>query len=184
MGAAKVLGGLAFLIVGIILLIISFVPIPGLESVCLTTRIGAYVMHIMTSLTTLDLSGMIGPSGYLYIAAVIPWVGYHYCRAGIKSMRYDKEKKTYIITETKIGWMITGFIIICIAAVFLLLIILDILDPTFSFFETLWLSSPITSVPGLLPQALVPVLLTILMVFFVYFIGSRIMKSGVKKEVM
>ncbi|MHA1265889.1 MAG: hypothetical protein ACTSRS_11725 [Candidatus Helarchaeota archaeon] len=186
MSAAKILGGFIFLTIGILLLVIAFVPIPGigLDSVCFTTLLLNYIGTLMAGISALNLSTIIGASGYLYIAVIIPLVGYHYCRAGIKSMRYDKAKKTYYISETKIGWMIVGFIIVCIAAVYLLLIFLNFVDPTLEIFENLWLLSPLNSYPGLLPQALVPALLTVLLIFFIYFIGAKIMKSGVKKEEM
>ena len=184
MGAAKILGGLAFLAIGIVLLILAFVPIPGFESISITGRIISFISVIGTVFSTLDFTSMFGPIGYLSIAGIIPLVGYQYCKAGIKSMRYDKAKKKYIYTETKIGLMITGFILICVAAVIILLILLGQLEPEFQFLIGLVPTGPWFSYPYLLPQLLIPMVLTMLIIFFVYWIGSKIMKSGVKKEVI
>ena len=184
MGAAKVLAGLAFLIIGIVLFVIAFVPIPGLEDVSVTARIISYVESMMTSFMTLNLSTLIGPieSQFLYNSIIIPMVAFHFCKAGIKSMRYDKGKKEYYFSETKIGLLIAGFILVCVAAGFLILMIFDILDPSFQFIVDL--IPTYISYPGLLPHLLIPIVLTMAIVFFVYWIGSKIMKSGVKKEEM
>ncbi len=188
MGAGKILGGLAFLIIGIILLVIGFVPIPGLTEISFTGRMitlydeanlvfSGDIMFILLSIV-LD--------GYIYIALITPLVGYHYCRAGIKSMRYDKPKKQYFISETKIGLMIAGFVMVCVAAALILMIFLGYMDPSFSFLNPVnpTLPAEYAWVSMILPNFLIPVVLTILIIFFVYWIGSKIMKSGVKKEEM
>ena len=184
MGAAKVLGGLAFLAIGIVILILAFVPIPGLGNISITALLIQLFSIIGTVFSTMDFSPLLGQIGSLSIAGIIPLVGYHYCRAGIKSMRYDKVKKKYIFTETKIGLMIAGFILICVAVVIILLILLGALEPEFQFLIGLVPTGPWFSYPYLLPQLLIPMVLTMLIIFFVYWIGSKIMKSGVKKEVI
>jgi hypothetical protein len=181
MGALKVLGGLGFLAIGIVLLVIAFAPIPGLENVSFTSRLMTYINSVFIAISSLNISSIIGESGWLYIAAIIPWCGYHFCKAGIKSMTYTKKKKQYYYSETKIGWLIFGFILICIAVTLLLTIFFEIMAPAFQFIVDL-----IPTIPAefafLLPQLLIPVVLTILIIFFVYWIGSKIMKSGIKKE--
>ena len=185
MGTGKVLGGLSFVIIGIILLVIGFVPIPGLEDVSFTAlvittfeQIFAITGDIMTAVLAILLNT------YFYIALIIPWIGYHYVSAGIKSMRYDKPKKQYYYTETKIGLLITGFIMICVALTFILMIFLGYLSPAFDFLNPVIALIPfdLSSIASFIPTLLIPVLLTILIIFFVYWIGSKIMKSGVKKE--
>lgn len=184
MGAGKVLGGLAFLGIGIVLTVIAFVPIPGLGDVCFTTLLLNYINNLMVLMASMDISAMVGPSGYLYIAAIIPWVGYHYISAGIKSMRYNKPKKQYYYTETKIGLMITGFVMVCVALALILVIFLGYMSPAFEFLNPVIALIPfdLSTIAAYIPTLLIPVVLSILIIFFVYWIGSKIMKSGVKKE--
>ena len=179
MGTAKVLGGVVFLALGIILLIIGIAPIPGLEDISFVSNLMVYIGDFSTLMMSGDYSGLLVRAGYLDLCIIIPYVGYHYCRAGVKSMRYDKKKK-YYITETKIGLIIAGFIAMCVAVALVFTILLQIMDPAFSFLVNLWPSH--FAFPGLLPQVLVPTLITLLIIFFIYWIGSKIMKKGIKKE--
>jgi len=184
MGSGKILGGLAFLILGIVILVIGIVPIPGLEVLSLYYWIEQEYLGIMALIATFDLPTFLNSSGYLSICTIITLVGYNYVKAGIKSMRYDKPKKQYYYTETKIGMMIAGFITVCVALVLIFMIFIGVLSPAFDFLTPLIALIPfdLSSIAAYLPTILIPVLLTILIIFFVYWIGSKIMKSSVKKE--
>lgn len=174
------LGGVAFLAIGLLLLVLSLVPgIPGFEAICLTTKIMGFIATLEAAFTTFNLTPVLGNT--LYISMIIPWIAVHFVIAGFKSMRYEKAKKSYFYSRTKIGLLITGFILICIAFVFLTMFLLDMLDPHFQFIVDL---VPTFSYPGLLPKLLIPMVLTAAIIFFIYWIGSKIMKSGVKKEEM
>ena len=94
-------------------------------------------------------------------------------------MRYEKAKKIYYYSETKIALLIVGFIIICVAVALILSIFLQIMEPAFQFLVDL---IPTLYFPGLLPDLLIPIVLTLLIIYFLYWIGSKIMKTGVKKE--
>jgi len=179
MSTAKIVGGFIFLTIGIVLLVIAFVPIPGLMNVSVIGRFIFFFRSIDLLLSTLDFSTVASTLGSISLAWIIPLIGYHYCRAGIRSMRYDRKKKIYIFTETKIGLMIAGFILVCIAVVIILMILLGLLEPAFQFLVDL---VPTFFYTGLLPQLLIPIALTMLIMFFIYWIGSKIMRSGVKKE--
>lgn len=180
MGAAKVLGGLLFVAIGVILLVIGIGPIPSLENVSVVSRGMAYLsLDFGTMMASWDFTPLFLATGYLEIALIIPYVGYHYCRAGVKSMRHTKAKKKYAISEAKIGLLIAGFIFVCVAVALVLSIFLQLLEPAFQFLADL---IPAFSYPGLLPQILIPVVLTLLIIYFLYWIGSLIMKSGIKKE--
>ena len=184
MGSGKILGGLVFLIIGIVILVIGIVPIPGFETISLTYLALKEYAIIEAAAVSFDLQALIINSGFISINSIILLVGGHYVIAGIKSMRYDKPKTQYYYTETKIGLMITGFIMICLALVITLMIFLGYMDPSFSFLNPVnpALPAELAWISMLLPNLLIPVVLTILIIFFVYWIGSKIMKSGVKKE--
>lgn len=175
MGTGKVLGGLAFLTLGIVILVIGIVPIPGL-GISIIDRIFILITSIQNFMATFNYQILLLDSGFLSIALIFPFAGVYYVIAGIRSMRYDKAKKDYYVSTTKIGFLIAGFILICIAAVFLIMIVFGILDPSFQFLN--FLEFPL---PGY-PNFLIPIALTMLIIFFVYLIGSKIMKHGVKKE--
>jgi hypothetical protein len=182
MGAAKVLGGLLFLTLGIVFLVIGIVPISILGNISFIGRFMNYMfLDYPTMMMTWDFSPLFLATGYLEIALIIPYVGFHYCKAGIKSMTYSKKKKEYFISETKIGLLIAGFILICVAVVLALMILLQYLEPAFQFLTDLL---PAIYFSGLLPTLLIPVVLSLLIIFFVYWLGSKIMKSGIKKEEM
>ncbi len=182
MGAAKVLGGLLFLALGIVFLVIGIVPIPTFGNISFIGRLMDYMfLDFTTMMMTWDFTPLFLASGFLELALIIPYVGFHYCKAGIKSMTHDKKKKEYIISEAKIGLLIAGFILICAAAALVLMILLEYLEPSFQFLADLL---PTLYFPGLLPTLLIPVVLSLLIIFFVYWLGSKIMKSGIKKEEM
>ena len=182
MGAAKVLGGLLFLALGIVFLVIGIVPVSILGNISFIGRFMDYIfLDYPTMMMTWDFSPMLLATGYLEIALIIPYVGFHYCKAGIKSMTYGKKKKTFFISEAKIGLLVAGFILICAAVALVLMILLDYLEPAFQFLID---SLPALYFPGLLPTLLIPVVLSLLIIFFVYWLGSKIMKSGIKKEEM
>ncbi|MHA1132348.1 MAG: hypothetical protein ACTSQQ_16295, partial [Candidatus Helarchaeota archaeon] len=154
------------------------------ESISVYNRIMAYFsIDYMAVFTTFDLTPLLTTSGFLSIATIIPLAGYYYCKAGIKSMRYDKAKKQYYYTETKIGLMIFGFVLVCVAVALLLTILLQILTPYFQFLADLFPTGiPPAEIASIIPQLLIPTVLTLLIIFFVYWIGSKIMKTSVKKE--
>ncbi len=183
MGAIKVLIGLVFVILGVVLTVLVFAPIPGFENISITDRIMRFFdpsnpnyLDIMT----LTFPQLFQAIGFILIDIILPYVGYQYTRAGIKSMRYQKEKKKYYYTETKIALFIVGFIIICVAVTLVLTILLQILSPVFQFIADL--IPAIAIPPSLIPQLLIPVILTLLTIFFIYWLGSIIMKKGIKKE--
>ena len=181
MGAAKVLGGVIFLALGIFLLIIGIAPIDIIGDISVYTHVELLMGDIYSAMSTMDFTPILEPSGYLSISMIIPTVGYHYCKAGIKSMRYDKPKKEYYYSETKIGFLIAGAVIIVVAAVLVLTFFLEILTP----FITNVLGMFGVSVAGfeyLIPTLLVDILVMILIIFLIYWIGSKVMKHGVKKE--
>ncbi|MHA1652034.1 MAG: hypothetical protein ACTSYB_17770 [Candidatus Helarchaeota archaeon] len=180
MGAVKVLIGLLFLALGIFILVISLAPIDLFSDISFSNRIMAlFSIDFEYISSTMDFTPILESSGYLSISIIIPYVGYHYCRAGIKSMRYEKAKKIYYYSETKIALLIVGFIIICVAVALILSIFLQIMEPAFQFLVDL---IPTLYFPGLLPDLLIPIVLTLLIIYFLYWIGSKIMKTGVKKE--
>ena len=134
MGAAKVLGGLLFLALGIVILVIGIVPIPTLGNISFISRFIDYMfLDFTTMMMTWDFTPFFLATGYLEIALIIPYVGFHYCKAGVKSMTYDKKKKEYIISEAKIGLLIAGFILICAAVALVLMILLEYWNLLFNF---------------------------------------------------
>ena len=181
MGTSKVLGGVTFLILGIVILVLGIVPIPGL-GISIIDRIFILKASIENFMVSFDIQLLLQDTSFLSLAMIFPWVGVHYVISGVKSMRYDKAKKSYYVSDTRIGFFIAGFILICVAAVFLIMIVFGILDPSFQFLNFLdFLQYPYL---GLVPKLLIPIVLTMLIIFFTYWIGSKIMKKGVKKEVM
>ncbi len=180
MGAGKVLVGLIFVIVGVVLLVIGIAPIPGLETISVYYNITSYFsIDYAAVFSTFDLTPILTTSGYLSISTIIPMAGYYYCKAGIKSMRYDKEKKQYYYNETKIGLMIFGFILVVVAVTVILTYMFDILTPLIGSLDAML---PISEFWGLIPDLLLPTVIVLLIVFFVYWIGSKIMKTAVRKE--
>ena len=187
MGAGKVLIGVVFLALGLFLLVIGLAPIDIIGDVSVTNKVMVLIDDVMSMMSTMDFSALFAGEGtMLYIAVIIPWVGYHFCKAGIKSMRYEKKKKQYYYSETKIGFLVAGFIIMCVAFVLVLTMLMQILEPAFTFLAD-FLAPYLGVLSGfayLIPQLLVPILLTLLIIYFTYWIGSKIMKHGVKKEKM
>ncbi|MHA1131479.1 MAG: hypothetical protein ACTSQQ_11820, partial [Candidatus Helarchaeota archaeon] len=76
MGAGKVLVGLIFVIIGVVLLVISIAPIPGFESISVYNRIMAYFsIDYMAGFTTFALTPPLTTSGFLSIATITPLAG-------------------------------------------------------------------------------------------------------------
>jgi len=183
MGALKIVAGLAFIGVGILIMLIAIIPLPFLPGVSLMTQIintFTNIMIMMTDIMSLDLTSIASEASYYGFSTLILTIGYKFMSAGISSMRKIKREKPYFLGKVKVHFLIMGFIILIIAVTM-----------AFTYFTDYPLS---ITIPGvnldlippeyhfLIPQLFLPVMIVMLLIAFLYFLGRIFMSRGVEKE--
>jgi hypothetical protein len=181
MSTGKILAGLPFLAVGIIVVVLTIAPIPTFAAINIISRI----TDLVSSLSNLSaITSLFTSVEWIEINGLMLYVGLRFILAGVKSMSYEKEEKEYDYIRTRLGFMITGLILAVFAFAYMVMVILKMLNPNLTVFTSLIPMISTLSYPIILPVELIPILISFLVVFIVALVGGLFLKKGVQKELI